>query len=142
MADITFKIVCYRLGEAYSNMADRVEKFLEWYEDFSWRRVDILDMLFLGWLLAAFVVVGAINVYLRFFGRGKGRPGGVLLGSGPTTSGTAGETCQWLNSVLSWLFLHCDHTPDFIDAWMRGLSEQARKNTLVSRIPLLYPTCS
>ena len=141
MADITLKLVWYRLGETYSNMADRCEKFLEWYEDFSWRRVDILDMLFLGWLLAAFLVVAAINIYLKFFGRPKGKAdawGGRIggAGEGGASSPGVGESCQWVNSVLSWLYLHYDHTPEFIDAWLKSLNEQARKHS-VSRTPSL-----
>ncbi len=134
MADITLKLVWYRLGETYSNMADRCEKFLDWYEDFSWRRVDLLDMLFLGWLLAAFLVVGAINIYLKFFSKSKGKVDawgkGTVTGGGGTRTLGDGESCQWVNSVLSWLYLHYDHTPELIESWLRSLNEQARKHSV------------
>ena len=136
MADITLKLIWYRLGETYTNMADKYEKFMDWYSDFSWRRVDFLDMLFLGWLLAAFIVVGLINIYLRFFGRlkpaGSGVTGGTWGAPGVAVVGApgAGESCQWVNSLLSWLYLHYEHTPEFVDCWLKALNEQARKQTV------------
>ena len=136
MADVTLKLIWYRLGEASANMADRWEKFLDWYEHFSLRRVDILDMLFLGWLLAAFLVVGAINIYLKFFGRPKlrgigGETGGGFLGfGGVSASAGPGESCQWVNALFSWLYLHYDSSPEFVDNWLRSLNEQARKHTV------------
>ena len=132
MADITARLVWYRLGETCTNMAERYEKFLEWYEQFSWRRVDILDMLFLGWLLAAFIVVGCINLYLRFFGRprAKGLAGADGAGSGVVGSGGLageGEPCQWINSTIAWLYLHYENTPEIVDSWLRALNEAARR---------------
>ena len=135
MADVTAKLIWYRLGEVWEGFSDRVEKFQDWYQDFSIRRVDILDMLFLAWLLVAFLVVGAINIYLKFFGRPKLRDGAggstiggfFAPGSGP---GVGGESCQWVNSLLSWLYLHYDTCPEFVDTWIRSLNEQTRKQTV------------
>ena len=125
-------------------MQARLDRFLGWYEDFSWRRVDILDMLFLGWILVAFVVVGVVNLYLRFFGVPKGRgqsiqdggpagarAGGSHGGSASVAAG-GGETCQWLNAAVSWIYLHYDQTPELVDCWIRALNEQARKHTVSS----------
>ncbi len=140
MADVTLRLIWYRLGEGYTNLADKYERFLDWYTDFSWRRVDILDMLFLGWLLAAFIVVGCINIYLRFFGRlkpaGSSAQTGVAAGPGGVNTGApgAGESCQWVNSLLSWLYLHYEHTPEFIDCWLKALNEQARKQTVCTNL--------
>ena len=126
MADITLKLVWYRLGETASNLVERYERLLEWYGAFSWQRVDILDMLFLGWLLAAFLVVGCINIYLRFF---RGRKD-QISGIGGLGFANTGETCQWINSAISWLFLHYDKTPAFIDCWVRALNEHVKKHNV------------
>ena len=124
MADITLKLCWYKLGETAHNMVDRYDRLLEWYSAFSWRRVDILDMLFLGWLLAAFVVVGCINIYLRFF---RGRKDQLSIGGGFTSTG---ETCHWINSAISWFFLHYDKTPTFIDCWVKALNDHVRKHNV------------
>jgi len=129
MADITLKLVWYRLGEVSTDMAEKLERFGDWWEQFSLGRVDLLDMLFLGWLLAAFLVVGAINVYLRFFGRPKLGSASSLLGTGANSLGGPAESCQWINSLLSWLYLHYDHPPEFVDTWLRSLNEHARKQS-------------
>ena len=144
MADITVQLIWHRLGESYKNMVARLDHFLGWYEDFSWKRVDILDMLFLGWILVAFVVVGVVNLYLRFFGVPKGRgasiqnagPAGARAGGSHGSSASVapggGETCQWLNAAVSWIYLHYDQTPELVDCWIRALNEQARKHTVSS----------
>ena len=149
MADITMRLIWYKLGESYKNMGHKYERFLEWYEDFSWRRVDILDMLFLGWLVAAFVVVGAINLYLRFFGlpRYRKRQAGALEGgSAPGSPGrlsgspltspvvTGGERTEWLNAALSWLYLHYNSTPEFVETWLRALNEEAKHHVVCGPI--------
>ena len=136
MADITLKLIGYRLGEWYKNTGTKCERFLEWYEDFSLRRVDILDMLFLGWLLAAFLVVGAINLYLRFFGLPKYRRfrDGVSRDGLLSAGGGAGESCNWLNTTLSWIQLHYNSTPEFVDAWLRALNDHAKKQAAVSQL--------
>jgi len=58
MADLTLQLAWYRLSERCGELA-------VWYEDFSWRRVDVLDMLILGWLAAAFLVIGVIHAIVR-----------------------------------------------------------------------------
>lgn len=135
MADVTLRLIIYRLGEGYKNMEEKWGQFLEWYSEFSWRRVDVLDMLFLGWLLAAFLVVGAINLYLRFFGLPRYRKGGVLngivsrgLGLGGAPALRGGETANWINSALSWLYLHYNSTPELVEAWLKALNDEARKH--------------
>ncbi len=130
MADVTMRLIWYRLGESYTNLADKYERLVDWYSDFSWRKVDILDMLFLGWLAAAFIVVGLINIYLRF--RLKPAGSGLVGRGGPegVRAPGAGESCQWVNSLLSWLYLHYEHTPEFVDCWLKALNDQARKQTV------------
>ena len=127
MADITLKIVWYRLGETYTDLCGKYEHFLDWYEEFSWSRVDFLDMLFLGWLLAAFVVVGAINLYLRFFGHPK-QSSQSICGGG--ISPRDGETAQWLNAYFTWIHKHYLNTPELVEAWIRAVNEQTRKHSV------------
>ena len=131
MVDITAKLIWYRLGETYSNMAENYGRFQEWYQNFSWTKVDILDMFFLGWILLAFIAVGVINIVLRFFGPPKRRTragddqtrglSGVDRGLG------GGETARWVNSTISWLYVHYDTSPELLESWLRALNEQARK---------------
>lgn len=130
MADLTARLCWYKLGECYKNMWEKYDRFLEWwYEDFSLSRVDLLDMLFLGWLVAAFLVVGAINLYLRFFGLPKGRSRSALDSSShPAATVKGGESVQWINSALSWLYLHYNSTPELIESWLRALNDTARKH--------------
>lgn len=123
MAHITAGLVWYKLTEKYSDVCEKYDRFLDWHEDFSWSRVDFLDMLFLGWLLCAFLVVGAIHLYLRFFGHPKKK--GIT--GGEDISSKNGESLEWLNSALSWLFHHYNNTPEFVDAWIRALNDQSRK---------------
>jgi hypothetical protein len=86
-------------------------------------------MLFLGWLVAAFLVVGAINLYLRFFGLPKGRSRNALDSSShPAATVKGGESVQWINSALSWLYLHYNSTPELIESWLRALNDTARKH--------------
>ncbi|ELU12045.1 hypothetical protein CAPTEDRAFT_219768 [Capitella teleta] len=129
MADITLKLIWYRLGESYKNVGVKYDRFLEWCEDFSWSRVDILDMLFLGWLLLAFVVVAAINLYLRFFGLPKYRKG-RLTTTGPVSLVTGAEKADWLNAVIAWIHGHYRNTPEIIDTWLRALSEEAKHHAV------------
>ncbi len=140
MADITVRLICYKLGEGYKKAGDRLERFFEWLEDFSWRRLDLLDMLFLGWLLAAFLVVGAINLYLRFFGLPRARKsvaggtvewtaGGHAAGATPVSLAGA-ESCQWLNVILRWFHLQHNKSPTFVETCLKVLNEQAHRRTV------------
>jgi hypothetical protein len=141
MADITFKLIWYRLGVSYKNFSEKYERFLDWYEDFSWRRVDILDMLFLGWIIGAFLVVGLLNLYLRFFGLPKYRSNALTPGDGKSLLGGLGlagaaESCQWVNSAISWLLGHYHQRPFFVDCWLKALTEQTQKqrvNILINK---------
>jgi len=79
------------------------------------------------------LVVGAINLYLRFFGlprygKGAASNGAVPQGSGGTPI-RGGETCAWINSALSWIYLHYNSTPEFVDAWLKALNDEARKHS-------------
>jgi hypothetical protein len=92
--------------------------------------VDILDMLFLGWLLLAFVVVAAINLYLRFFGLPKYRKGRGIVAGQPVSLVTGAEKAEWLNAVLAWIYGHYRSTPEVIETWLRALSEEAKHHAV------------
>ncbi|XP_074652725.1 uncharacterized protein LOC141907058 isoform X15 [Tubulanus polymorphus] len=141
MADITLKLIWYKLGETRSNMADRYGRFLEWYRTFDIRRVDIVDMFFVGWIVFACVVVGTLQLYLKIFAgkpknsqdsRRQQRAGG----SSPSSSGVASrpgihyatESCQWLNSAINWIYLNYSTTPGFIQNWLAALNDEAKKS--------------
>lgn len=132
MADITARLIWYRLRENYESLAQS-------YEEFSWRRVDILDMLFLGWVLVAFVVVGLVNLYLRFFGlpktfqrrrgldwRSSDGPGSVANNG----SIRSGEPVQWINAAVGWIYENYPKRPEFIETWLKALSAEAKKYTV------------
>jgi len=120
MADVTLRLAWYRLAERCGQLA-------VWYEDFSWRRVDVLDMLVLGWLTAAFLVIGVIHAVVRLRRAGVGwRPGSVLA---VTAGGGRGETVRWLNVVVSWL-RERQRTDWLVDQCLKALAEQAKKQTV------------
>lgn len=111
-------------------------------------------MFFLGWLALCFLVVGAINLYLRHFGlpKGRGQAGRVGGGDFKTTgygsvtfsgfgatmggspfSGSAvggGETGHWINSILSWIYQTQNRVPDFVESWLNALTTEAEKQSV------------
>ena len=119
MADLTLQLAWYRLAESCGELA-------VWYEDFTWRRVDVLDMLLIGWLAAAFLVIGAIHAVIRLRRARVGwRPGTVLA----VTAGGGGETVRWLNSVMSWL-RERQRTDWLVDECLKALTEVAKQHTV------------
>ncbi|PAA70098.1 hypothetical protein BOX15_Mlig025280g1 [Macrostomum lignano] len=139
MADITAHLVWYKLGEA-------------------WASADILDVIFLGWcafglavvLLAALLpnrdcwsgTALALGLswlaWARAFYRRLGLTGSnaspMTTGAdGLTTAAADGETCRWLNTLVTWYFLNrgaVDQTDgsggggdDFVNAWLRALNQ-------------------
>lgn len=119
MADLTLQLLWYRLAERCGELA-------VWYEDFTWRRVDVLDMLFIGWLAAAFLVIGIIHAVIRLRRAGvRWRPGAVLA----VTAGGCGETVRWLNSVMIWL-RERQRTDWLVDECLKALTEVAKEHTV------------
>jgi len=117
MADLTLRLALYRLSERCGELA-------VWYEDFSWRRVDVLDMLILGWLAAAFLLIGVVHVVLRLRRAEVGwHPGSVMA----VAAGRGGETVRWLNLVMSWL-RERQRTDWLVDECLKSLSEEAKKH--------------
>jgi len=119
MADLTLQLAWYRLAEGGGVLAD-------WYEDFSWCRVDVLDMLFLGWLAAAFLVIGVVHAVLRLRRGGSGWLQGTRI---PVTAGGGKETVRWLNLVMSWL-RERQRTDWLVDECLKALCEEAKKHSV------------
>lgn len=136
MADLTLQLAWYRLSESCGELA-------VWYEDFSWRRVEVLDMLFLGWLAVAFLAIGVIHAVIRLRRAGVGwRAGSVFA----VKAVGGGETVRWLNLVMCWL-RERQRTDWLIDECLKALSEEAKKHTVsielfTSTIALSFGTVS
>jgi len=116
MADLTLRLAWYRLSECCAELA-------VWYGDFSWRRIDVLDMLFLGWLAAAFLAIGVVHALVRL------RRGSWGRYSALTVTGGGRETVRWLNSVVSWL-RERQRTDWLVDECLKALTEEAKKHTV------------
>jgi len=127
-------------------VGSRCESWLKSYVQFSWRRVDVLDMLLLGWIALAFLVIGLVNVYLRIFGRPKclrRSVGGPLEGGAGSNSyfsgklwnskyfsRDGGESTVWVNAVLSWVLQNSACRPQVIGVWLAGAAAEANKHTV------------
>jgi len=117
-------------------------------------------MFFLGWLALCFLVVGAINLYLRHFGlpKGRGQAGrvggssdyrtttggygsvtfsglGAKIGGSPFSGsavGGGGETGHWINCILSWIYQTQNRVPDFVESWLNALTTEAEKQSVIT----------
>ncbi|XP_052286622.1 phospholipid transfer protein C2CD2L-like isoform X7 [Dreissena polymorpha] len=128
MADITLKLIWYKLGETYTKMAEAGAN-MSW---FSWEE-HFLDCLLVFWISSGLLIVGVVNSLTTFFGPLQPRISWRQSKDGGTSSPatpqgpTGPESTQWLNSALNWLYLHYDQFPEFVDAWIQALNEQANK---------------
>ncbi|XP_048775657.1 C2 domain-containing protein 2-like isoform X8 [Ostrea edulis] len=129
MADITLKLIWYRLGESFDKMANAGQGITAWL--FSDWDDNLLDVLLFGWIGWAVLVVMIVNAVLTFFGPLKPRDSWDRSTTGVTGAivieKPGSESCQWLNSALNWFYLHYDKFPEFVDAWVLGLNEQTIK---------------
>ena len=129
MADITVKLIWYKVGETVSKMAETGAKMESW---FSWEE-HFLDVLLIGWISWGIFIVAVVNAVLTFFGPlqpriswDKSRDGGAgttVVKHGPLQP----ESTLWLNVALNWFYLHYNSFPEFIDAWVFSLNEQVNK---------------
>lgn len=119
-------------------MASKLNSLSAWTEELSWRRLDLLDMIFLGWVAAAFIVVAAVNLYIRFFHHPKPR---TKQGLGETTSNGKSwqqwqndtttsehgrsESCSWINDAALWLYSRGNYCTDLEDRILRSLNNRA-----------------
>ncbi|XP_067679958.1 phospholipid transfer protein C2CD2L-like isoform X13 [Haliotis asinina] len=129
MADITLRLIWYKLGESSSKMA---EAAATWYSKLRWED-HFLDILLIGWFCWCSVIVIVINSFVSFVGPLQRRlPSETLrakeVGAKPALpKGPGIETCQWFNTALNWFYLHYYHSADFLDEWIKSLNEQMTK---------------
>lgn len=128
MADITLRLIWYRLGETRGKMAEAAGQAWQWYEDFTWSDhiLDILLFGFIGWAGLCMLVLKAwVLVFgpIQFRQTERSREGGQKI-SGHTGEG---EGLLWLNSTLNWFYLHYNVFPQFVGTWLKSLNDQAQK---------------
>ncbi|CAL1543471.1 unnamed protein product [Lymnaea stagnalis] len=127
MADITLRLIWYKLGEVREKMA---ETGRTWYTELDFDSY-VLDLLLLGWCTLCFVVILAVNAIVAAFGPLQRQPREKLRetieGESLTGAALPLETAQWFNSAVNWFYLHYYHAPEFVDEWVNSLNEQVIK---------------
>ncbi|XP_064604423.1 LOW QUALITY PROTEIN: C2 domain-containing protein 2-like [Liolophura sinensis] len=127
MADITLRLIWYRLGETRGKMAEAAGQAWQWYEDFTSDHIlDILLFGFIGWAGLCMLVLKA---WVLVFGPIQFRQTERSREGGQKTSGHTGEGegLLWLNSTLNWFYLHYNVFPQFVETWLKSLNDQAQK---------------
>ena len=87
-------------------------------------------MIFLGWLIAAFCVVGVINLYLKSSGQSSRKLSNL--------SSSNAESINWINVFLYWLRVVFKPS-DILDRFVKAVNEQARKSNVRPYAFLLSP---
>nr|UUA79778.1 C2 domain containing protein 2 X1 [Octopus vulgaris] len=142
MADITIRLILYRVGETYSKMAEAAGSM---YANLTWQNY-LLDILLLAWLGWAVTIILLVNAFFHFHGPLKipandpwAETSGFIRCSGSgeapdyrtnfNTASPSGltEKCFWLNALLDWFYNRVDSCPIIVDTWILSLNEQARK---------------
>jgi energy-converting hydrogenase Eha subunit E len=136
MADITLKLIWYRLSLTYSKMASAAST---WYTDLDFDSY-VLDLLLLGWVSLAAMVYVCINSIKNALGPVVKQPLAERVRETQPAEGTLasvfarvthgeqhGETCNWFNAAVGWLYLHYYHTPVYLDDWIKALNVQLSK---------------
>ena len=129
MADITVKLIWYRLSETFSKMAEAGANVQSW---FSWED-HFLDFLLVFWISGGILIIGVVNSLTSFFGPLQPRISWAKSKTDTTSSAIEkqgpheAETTFWLNSALNWFYLHYNYVPEFVDAWITSLNDQANK---------------
>ncbi|XP_071959362.1 C2 domain-containing protein 2-like isoform X2 [Antedon mediterranea] len=115
-------------------------------EDIQTGSVDVIDIFVLGFVCFCFLIITFVS--LADFKRRKRkdnvdfedekdqavtrtltgnqaspRPGGLAAGGLGLD-----EPCQWINSLVSWFYMHQTQTPEVVTNWMKALNEQAKKH--------------
>ncbi|PAA51689.1 hypothetical protein BOX15_Mlig017488g4 [Macrostomum lignano] len=146
MADITMRLIWYRLNELYNSTSEQLAG-----TDLA--KLDVLDLLFVGWCLFGILAVVIINFIYELVHpkqqQQKQTVGNkkqesqhvtpVLLRSkqtppvqqnGPLSSideliepnSSSAESCCWLNTLVAWLFLNRSGAPALLEAWLSALN--------------------
>ncbi|BFZ13818.1 hypothetical protein BsWGS_16857 [Bradybaena similaris] len=128
MADITLRLVWYKLGEVGGKMADAGRS---WYTELDFDSY-VLDLLLLGWCTLCFVIILVVNAIVGAFGPLQKRPKeqrsrGEAEGESLTGAALPLETAKWFNDAVNWFYLHYYHSPDFMHDWLKSLNEQLTK---------------
>uniref|UniRef100_A0A2C9L2B8 C2 domain-containing protein n=1 Tax=Biomphalaria glabrata TaxID=6526 RepID=A0A2C9L2B8_BIOGL len=128
MADITLRLIWYRLGEVREKMA---ETGRTWYTELDFDSY-VLDLLLLGWCTLCFIVILAVNAIVAAFGPLQRQPREKFRETKDGEISLTGavlqlETAQWFNSAVNWFYLHYYHAPEFVDEWVKSLNEQVVK---------------
>ncbi|KAH9491406.1 hypothetical protein Btru_031267 [Bulinus truncatus] len=128
MADITLRLIWYKLGEVREKMADTSRT---WYTELDFDSY-VLDLLLLGWCTLCFIVILAVNAIVAAFGPLQRQPREKFreITEGETSLTGAAlplETAQWFNNAVNWFYLHYYHAPEFVDEWVKSLNEQVVK---------------
>ncbi|XP_050417347.1 C2 domain-containing protein 2 isoform X4 [Patella vulgata] len=122
MADITLKLMWYKLGESGGKMAD-------WYDNLNWED-HVLDILLFGWIAWSVFLVIIANGLSKIIGplrlRVSQQKRETLGGSNARVISNT-ESCQWLNHGISWFFLNYYRQAEFIDAWIKTLNVEVKK---------------
>ncbi|XP_033096789.1 phospholipid transfer protein C2CD2L-like [Anneissia japonica] len=123
-----------------SNMAEYAGDIAEGIQTGS---VDVIDIFVLCFVFFCFLIVTVVSLvdFKRRkrkesvdFRDEKGQPPTQVTGSHSTAQRPGGlvggldEPCQWINSLVSWFYMHQTQTPEVVTNWMRALNEQAKKH--------------
>ncbi|XP_035828502.1 uncharacterized protein LOC118478624 [Aplysia californica] len=127
MADITVRLIWYKLGEVSEKMA---EAGRTWYTELDFDSY-VLDLLLLGWCTLCLVVIASVNALVAAFGPLQRQPRDRYReykeGESLTGAVLPVETALWFNSAVNWFYLHYYHAPEFVDDWLKSLNEQLGK---------------
>ncbi|XP_076457701.1 uncharacterized protein LOC143291623 isoform X2 [Babylonia areolata] len=99
----------------------------------------VLDILLLFWCGTAAGVVMTVNSIKNALGPVVRQPAAERMLREPTSGATdggleavaalakRGESCQWFNTAISWLYLHYYNAPDYLNQWVDSLNLQLTK---------------
>lgn len=105
-----------------------------WYTELDFDSY-VLDILLLGWCGTAAMVYMSVNSIKSALGPVARQP---ILERFPREQldsdlasvaelAKKGESCQWFNTAISWLYLHYYNTPHYLDQWVQSLNLQLNK---------------
>lgn len=85
----------------------------------------ILHTVFLG------LIVHVLSAFVFTKAQTKGESGEQKYSSSVRTVHVDGkrvtvESCQWINSILNWLYINASNTPDLVKIWLTMLNEKLK----------------
>ncbi|XP_014661416.1 PREDICTED: C2 domain-containing protein 2-like [Priapulus caudatus] len=157
MADVTLKLLWYKVREGYDNMAAAVsgarasgsgDGFL------SFASIDMLDILLVIWIAIVGIIV-AFGHLLPNIIRKRDEEVGLSIPvpaawaiPAPTAgeqrksttwleAGSLRETCEWANAAAHWFYQNYQQTPELVHAWLKSLNDHARED-LLGRVEIVF----